>query len=97
MGKPSRKKFQEALHALKAACRNDKLPFTLRVRAAELICCIYGVPLPESSYGVKRAVKELVAEGQFDRGIREQVQEKTKQDAVASARKYLETVKGAAA
>jgi hypothetical protein len=92
--KIARKKFQEALKALKQACKNERLPFALRIRAAELICAIYGVPLPESSVRVKRAVKELVAEGQFDRQIREQVQEKSTQDAVASARAFLESVKG---
>lgn len=94
MGKPSRKKFQEALRALKQACKSDKVPFALRIRAAELICAIYGVPLPESSAKIKRTVKELVQENQFDRQIREQVQDKTKQDAVASARAFLERVKG---
>lgn len=94
MGKPSRKRFQEALRALKQACKNDKLPFTLRIRAAELICCIYGVPLPESSVRVKRAVKEIVAEGQFERQVREQVREAETQDAVASAREFLSKVKG---
>lgn len=94
MPRPSRKKFQEALKALKAACRSDKLPFVHRIRAAELICAIYGVPLPESSVRVKRAVKELVQEGQFDREVREQVQEQRKQDAVESARRFLETVEG---
>jgi hypothetical protein len=92
--KIARKKFQEALKALKQACKNERLPFALRIRSAELICAIYGLPLPESSTRVKRAVKELVAEGQFDRQIREQVQTKTTQDAVASARAFLESVKG---
>lgn len=89
MGKPSRKRFQEALRALKQACKNDRLAYSLRIRAAELICAIYGVPLPESTVRIKRAVKELVADGQFDRQVREQVQERQKQDALASARKYL--------
>ena len=92
MAKIARKKFQEALRALKQACKNDRLPFTLRIRAAELICAIYEVPLPESSVRVKRAVREIVAEGQFDRQVREQIQEKRKQDAVASARKFLAKV-----
>lgn len=92
MGKPSRKKFQEALRALKSVCRNDRLPASLRVRSAELILAVYGVPLPESAVRVKRAVRELVQEGQFDRMLREQVQERTNADAVASARKFLESV-----
>jgi len=89
MGRPSRKRFQEALRALKAACKHDGLPFTLRIRAAELICAIYGVPLPESSIRIKRTVKELVKEGEFDRQLREHVREKSKQDAVAAARAFL--------
>lgn len=89
MGKPSRKKFQEALRVLKQACRNDKLPFTLRIRAAELICCIYGVRLPESTHRTKRTVRKLVTEGQFDRGVRKQVQENSQQEAIAAARAFL--------
>ena len=93
MGIPSRKKVQEALKALKAACKNDRLPYSLRIRAAELICAIYDVPLPESSARIKRSVKELVHEGSFDRQVREQVQEKVRQDAEAEARRFLENVR----
>jgi hypothetical protein len=92
MAKISRKKFQEALRALKSACKNDRLPFTLRIRAAELILAVYGVPLPESAARIKRTVKELVQEGSLDRQIREQVQEKVRQDAEAEARRFLESV-----
>jgi hypothetical protein len=95
MAKISRKKFQEALKALKAACKNDRLPFTLRVRAAELVLCAYNVPLPGSTYRAKRAVKELVEEGSFDRQVQEQVQEKVRQDAEAQARAFLGRVKNA--
>ena len=92
MGKPSRKKFQEALRALKAACRNDKLPFTLRVHAAELILAVYGVHLPENSPRIKRAVKDLVAESAFERQVREQVHQKVLEDAEDQARAFLERV-----
>lgn len=95
MAKFSRKKFQEALRALKQVCKNDRLPATLRVRAAELICCIYSVPMPESSIRVRRAVKELVQEGSFDRQIREQVQEKVRRDAEVEARRFLQSVQSA--
>ncbi len=93
MAKFSRKKFQEALRALKQVCKNDRLPATLRVRAAELILAVYGVPLPESSVRIKRTVRELVQEGGFDREVRNQVNERIRQDAEAEARKFLETVK----
>jgi uncharacterized protein (DUF2236 family) len=93
MAKFSRKKFQEALRALKAACKNERLPFALRIRAAELICAIYSVPLPESSARVKRTVRELVTEGSFDRQVREQVNERVRHDAEAEARRFLETVR----
>lgn len=92
MGKPSRKRFQEALRALKQACKNDRLPYTVRIRAAELICAIYGVPLPEFSVRTRRTVKELVQEGQFDREVKDQVQEKIKQDAEANAKRFLQTL-----
>jgi hypothetical protein len=95
MAKISRKKFQEALKALKAACKNDHLPFTLRIRAAELILAVYGVPLPESSARIKRSVRELVQEGSLDRQIREQVNEKVRQDAEAEARRFLQSVQSA--
>jgi len=95
MAKISRKKFQEALKALKAACKNDRLPFTLRIRAAELILAVYGVPLPESSARIKRSVRELVQEGSLDRQIREQVNEKVRQDAEAEARRFLQSVQSA--
>lgn len=93
MPRVSRKKFQEALRALKQACRNDRLPFTLRIRAAEIICAIYGVALPESSARIKRTVKELVTEGTFDREVRQQVQDKVRQDAEAEARRFLAQVR----
>jgi hypothetical protein len=96
MPKFSRKKYQEALRCLKQACRNEKLSFPLRIRAAELIIAIYGdVKLPESSARIKRTVKELVQEGSFDREVREQVNEKTRQDAEAQARAFLGRVKNA--
>jgi ribosomal protein L22 len=92
MARISRKKYQEALRCLKQACKNERLSFTLRIRAAELILAVYGVPLPESSARVKRTVKELVQEGSFDREIRESVNEKVRQDAEAEARRFLESV-----
>jgi hypothetical protein len=97
MAKISRKKFQEALRCLKAACKNDNLTFALRVRAAELILAIYNVPLPESSARIKRTVKDLVTEGSFDKGVREQVNEKVRADAEAQARAFLGRVKDAPA
>ncbi len=95
MPKVSRKKFQEALRALKDACKNPKLTFALRVRAAELILAVYNVPLPESSARVKRTVKELVEEGSFDKEMREQVNQKVRADAEAQARAFLAARKNA--
>ena len=92
MGKPSRKRFQEALRALKAACKNDRLPFTLRVHAAELILAVYGVPLPDSNLRTKRAVRDLVEENAFERSLRQQVHERVLQDAESQARAFLERV-----
>jgi ribosomal protein L22 len=92
MARISRKKYQEALRCLKQACKNERLSFTLRIRAAELICLIYGLPPLESSARIKRTVKELVQEGTLDRQIREQVADKVRQDAEAQARRFLESV-----
>ncbi len=93
MPKVSRKKYQECLRLLKSACKNEKLPWTLRLRAAELILAIYGVPLWEGSYRTKRAVKELVEESRFDSEVKAQVEEKVRQDAEAQARAFLGRVK----
>ena len=93
MARPSRKKFQEALRALKLACKNDRLPFTLRIRAAELILAVYGVQLPENTARNRRAVKELVEENAFDRQVRAQVEEKLKAQAEADALAFLERAK----
>ncbi|MFL6437722.1 MAG: hypothetical protein ACJ71Q_09095 [Terriglobales bacterium] len=93
MGKVSRKKFQEALRALKAACRNDRLPFTLRIHAAELILAVYGVHLPENTPRIKRTVKDLVTESAFDRQLGEQIRAKVIQDAEADALAFLERAK----
>jgi hypothetical protein len=84
MAKIARKKYQEALKALKQACKNERLPFALRIRAAELICGIYGVPLPESTARTRRTVRELVSENAFDKHTRNQVREKARQDAEAA-------------
>jgi hypothetical protein len=97
MAKPSRKKYQEALRCLKQTCRNDKLSFPLRVRAAELICLIYGLPPLESTARVKRGVKELVQEGRFDTEVKEQVEQKVRADAEQAARAFLGRVKNAPA
>jgi hypothetical protein len=80
MVRVSRKRFQEALRALKQACKNERLPFTQRIRAAELILAVYGVPLPENSPRTRRTVKELVSENAFDRRVRQQVRDKAMQD-----------------
>lgn len=80
------------MRCLKQACKNERLSFTLRIRAAELICLIYGLPPLESSARIKRTVKELVQEGTLDRQIREQVADKVRQDAEAQARRFLESV-----
>jgi hypothetical protein len=92
MNKPPRKRFQEALRALKGVCKNDRLPATLRVRAAELILAVYGIPLPESSARIRRSVKELVQEGSFDTQIRQQVNDRVRPEAEAQARRFLENV-----
>ncbi len=79
--KVSRKRFQEALRMLKQACKNERLPFTQRIRAAELLMAIYGIPLPESNARTRRTVKELVAENAIDRQIRQQARQKEKHNA----------------
>jgi stage III sporulation protein SpoIIIAA len=97
MGQVSRKKFQEALKALKSVCRNDKLPATLRVRGAELIMAIYGVELPNTSPRDRKTVKQLVEERQFEKtiqaNVRAKVLEQTVRDAEEDAKVFLARVK----
>jgi len=97
MKRPSRKKFGEVLRCLKAATKNEKLPWVVRIRACELILCCYGVELPQSSGNTKRRVRELVEESAFERQVREQVEQKVseqveetlKAQAEANARAFL--------
>jgi hypothetical protein len=86
----SRKKFQEALRALKDACRNPNLSHAMKIRSAELICLIYGLTLPEGATRInKKAVKTLVEERSFEKslhaGIRTAVQERVEQEAFEEA------------
>jgi HD superfamily phosphodiesterase len=89
----SRKKYQEALRCLKDACKNDKLPWAQRLRAAELICAIYGTVELEDSKRDRRAVKELVTERAFEKQLNEEVRsnilEKTAKQAEEDAKAFL--------
>lgn len=70
----SRKKYQEALKVLKAACKNESLSWTQRIRAAELILCAYGeVDLPWSSKRDRRTVKELTEERAWEKKALEEI------------------------
>jgi hypothetical protein len=86
----SRKKYQEALRVLKGACRNEALPWTQRIRAAELIMLIYGaIETPESKRD-RRAVKELVTERAFERQANEQVRQAVTQKVMTEAEREAE-------
>lgn len=86
----SRKKYQEALRVLKGACKNEALPWTQRIRAAELIMLIYGaIETPESKRD-KRAVKELVTERAFERQANEQVRQAVTQRVMTEAEREAE-------
>lgn len=88
----SRKRFQEALRVLKTICKDARTPLPLKLRAVELLMTIYGLELPDSSYKVKRAAKDLVAESRFDRALRKQLDQSTRADAIQAARAFLDRV-----
>ena len=86
----SRKKYGACLKMLKAAVANEKLSWVQRMRAAEIICSIYNVDIGELSN--KRDVKlirELVEESAFDREIKDQLQQQSRQQAIEAARQFL--------
>lgn len=89
----SRKKYGDALRMLKAACRQSTLPWTQRLRAAEMLMMIYGVHTGEMNN--KRDVKtirELVEESTFDQKIKDEMRQKSTADAIQVARKFLADV-----
>ena len=80
---PSRKRYQEALRACKQVARNDKQSALVRLRAAEIICIIYGLELPGAGVRKKdkRYINELLTERRFEKQLKQQVQDGTAQDA----------------
>ena len=85
MPRISRRKYAEALRCLKNAIKNDKLPWTIRIRCVELLLSIYNVPVPDGGRRERRAVRELVEERAGERSINEQiklaVQDRVRQEA----------------
>ena len=70
----SRKRYQEALRACKDIAKDRSKPFLHRLRAAELVCLIYGLELPvTSTKRDRRAVSDLVESRGLERYVREQV------------------------
>jgi hypothetical protein len=88
----SRKKYQEALRVLKAACKHEALPWTQRIRAAELILMVYGVLETPESKRDKRAVKELVTERAFERAANEQIRQAVTQRVMTETERDAERV-----
>jgi hypothetical protein len=86
----SRKKYQEALKVLKAACKNEALSWTQRIRAAELIMMIYGTLDSPESKRDRRAVKELVTERAFERATNEQVRQAVTERVMTEAEREAE-------
>jgi hypothetical protein len=70
MAKISRKKFQEALKVLKGACKNESLPWKLRIHAAEMVLSIYGADVPNDDGRSGKLIRDLVNERAFRKGIR---------------------------
>jgi hypothetical protein len=91
----SRKKYQEALRVLKSVCRDAKLPMTQRLRAAELILLVYGVPVPEGGYGTakrnKQVIKTLVEERSFEKRVQQQITDNVRTRVMEEAQAKEET------
>jgi hypothetical protein len=85
MPRISRRKYAEVLKCLKAAIKNEKLSWVQRLRAVELLMCVYGVSLPENDPRIRRSVKTMVEERAGERvlnnQIKEAVQERVREEA----------------
>jgi len=75
MPQVSRKKFQEVLSLCKKGCKNERLPFAQRMRAAELICLVYGLDLPGgTTKRDRKTVKVLLDERELEKQLKAQRQ-----------------------
>ena len=94
--RPSRKKYGQALAALKQAVALPSLPWTQRLRAAELIIAIYGVaqlaPVPPMTGHNRKVVKELVEESRFETAVRKEVRGRMAEQIEADERAQIATV-----
>ena len=94
--RPSRKKYQEVLRALKVAVSLKTLPWTQRLRAAELIIAVYGVaqlaPVPPMTGHSRKVVRELVEESRFDSTLKADVRAKMQEQHAADELERLGTV-----
>lgn len=84
----SRRRYSEAVKALKSALKSPTLPWVQKLRAIELLLCIYGVPIPEPGRRERRAIKDMVADRGVEKMIAEQVrttvEERARQEAEAA-------------
>ena len=71
---PSRRRYAEAIRALKRILKQDKQTAVILLRATELLLLIYGQTLPGGlDKRDKRAVTELVTESNLERAINQQI------------------------
>jgi hypothetical protein len=71
---PSRRRYAEAIRALKRILKQDKQTAVILLRATELLLLIYGQTLPGGlDKRDKRAVTELVTESNLERSINRQI------------------------
>jgi hypothetical protein len=85
LGRPtavySRRKFAEAVRALKIILRNDKHPAAIRIRCVELLALIYGLEEPSSKRD-RTSIRDLVTQHSFEKQLAAQVDKRiTDQDA----------------
>ena len=82
----SRRKYQEAVSALKATLRSKNTPAHLRIRATELLLACYGTPVEGEPTKITAAsVKELVSVRVWEKALGKQVREKMLEQEKAAA------------
>jgi len=88
LGRPtavySRRKFAEAVRALKMILRNDKHPVAVRIRAVELLCLIHGLEAPSSKRD-RISVRDLVYQHSFEKQLTVQLDRKIAEEDAAQA------------
>jgi hypothetical protein len=76
---PSRRKWQEAVKALKQILSNTNNTVANRLRAIELLCCVMGISAPETKRD-RMVIRDLVQTHQMERSVIKAVDAKIAQE-----------------